>query len=241
MKLMPFLLLATLSGCTLLETRPVKVTEWFPSGSIRPNAPQARASEVGKDSKTALPALKAGQQWTYRRVDLWRNQETERFRQELVFEEGGRWMVRWTILDSDDAQRRGSITGELFDPASHGFADSRISGEHSPLRFPLNPGRSWSFDYVVRSSGKEVKVAQTALVRGWEEVRVAAGTFRALRVEHDGRYVASEGGFTWSGKIRETYWYAPAAGRVVMREYRDTKGDGSPWDQWRDELVAIKL
>ena len=34
---------------------------------------------------------------------------------------------------------------------------------------------------------------------------------------------------------------APAARRVVMREYRDTKGDGAPWDQWRDELVAIRL
>ena len=241
MKLMPYVFLATLSACTALETRPVKVTEAFPSGSIRPGAPQAGASRAGKDSATPLPALKAGQQWTYRRVDLWRNQETERFRQELAFEEGGHWMVRWTILNSDDAQRRGSITGELFDPASHGFADSRISGDHAPLRFPLNTGKSWKFDYVVRSNGKEVKVAQTAVVRGWEEVRVPAGTFRALRVEHDGRYRASESGFSWSGKIRETYWFAPSVGRVVMREYRDTKGDGGPWDQWRDELVAIRL
>ncbi len=238
MRLMPFVFFATLSACSTLETRPVKVTEVFPPGSV---GPSAAAAGGGKESAATRPALKAGQQWTYRRVDLWRKQETERFRQELAFEEGGRWMVRWTILDSDDVQRRGSITGEYFDPASHGFADSRISGDHSPLRFPLNPGKNWSFDYVVRSNAREVKVAQTTVVRGWEEVRVPAGNFRALRVEHEGRYMASESGYTWSGKIREIYWYAPSAGRVVMREYRDTKGDGGPWDQWRDELVGTRL
>jgi hypothetical protein len=35
--------------------------------------------------------------------------------------------------------------------------------------------------------------------------------------------------------------YAAAARRVVMRECRDTKGDGSLWDQWRDELVEMRL
>ena len=234
------MMLATLAACTTLETRPVKVTEVYPSGSIKANASPANGGRAAADT-VAPPPLQTAQQWTYRRVDLWRNQEIERFRQELVFEDGGRWMVRWTILNSDDAQRRGSITGELFNPSSHGFADSRISGDHAPLRFPLASGKSWSFEYVVRSKGKEVKVRQTAIARGWEEVRVPAGSFRAIRVEHDGRYQASEGEYSWSGKIREIYWYAPAAGRVVMREYRDTKGDGGPWDQWRDELVTLKL
>lgn len=241
MKRLSLALLAALSACTTFETRPVKVTEVFPPGSIKPNPVQG--SRAGTDGLAAspLPMLKVGQQWTFRRIDLWRNKETERFRQELVFEDGGRWMVRWTILDSEDGQRRGSVTGELFDPASHGFADSRISGNHAPLRFPLSSGETWSFDYVVRSNGREVKVRQTATVRGWEEINVPAGSFRALRVEHDGRYSASEGGYGWSGKIRETYWYAPDAGRVVMREYHDTKGDGGTWDQWRDELVASRL
>lgn len=241
MKFMQFALLSTLAACSALETRPVKVTEVFPPGSNRPTSSQTtRSSSDGRATSPVLE-LKVGQQWTYRRVDLWRNQETERFRQELVFAEAGRWMVRWTILNSDDAQRRGSITGELFDPASHGFADGKISGNHFPLRFPLNPGKSWSFDYAVHGNTRDVKIKQTAVVRGWEQVRVPAGSFRALRVEHEGLYSATEAGFSWNGKIRETYWYAPEVGRVVMREYRDTKGDGGPWDQWRDELVAMRL
>lgn len=241
MKLLQFAMLSTLAACSSLETRPVKVTEVFPPGASRPAISQAARSGTDERATLPLPVLKVGQQWTYRRVDLWRNQETERFRQELVFEEAGRWMVRWTILNSDDGQRRGSITGELFDPASHGFADGRVSGNHSPLRFPLSPGKSWSFDYAVRGNTKDVRIKQTAVVRGWEEVRVPAGSFRALRVEHEGLYSATESGYSWSGKVRETYWYAPEVGRIVMREYRDTRGDGSPWDQWRDELVAVRL
>lgn len=240
MKLLPFIVLVGLSACTSLETRPVKVTGVFPPGSVSLVAPQ-RGTTAAPTSAAAPPQPKAGQQWTYRRIDLWRNSETERFRQELAFEDRGRWIVRWTILDSEDARRRGSITGELFDPASHGYSDGRLSGAHVPLRFPLAPGKSWSFDYVVRSTTREVAVKQTAVVRDWEEIQTPAGRFQALRVEHDGRYVASEGGASWNGKIREIFWYAPAAGRIVMREYRDTKGDGGTWDQWRDELLEMRL
>lgn len=239
----PFIVLSVLlSACSGLETRPVKVTSVYPPGSIRPDASVTRSLADAKVESATAPVLKAGQQWAYRRVDLWRKEEAERFRQELAFEDGGRWMVRWTILNSDDPVRRGSITGELMDPANQSFADSRMSGHNESLRFPLSPGKSWSFDYSLRSQpGREIKISQTATVRGWETVTVPAGSFRALRVEHAGRYTANEGGYSWSGTIRETCWYAPSARRMVMREYRDTKGDGGTWDQWRDELVEMRL
>ena len=231
-----------LSACSALETRPVKVTSVYPPGSIRPDAPVTRDQAGAKAEPVSAPAYKAGQQWAYRRVDLWRKEETERFRQELAFEEAGRWMVRWTILNSDDPVRRGSITGELLDPASQSFADSRMSGRNEPLRFPLSPGKSWSFEYGFQSQpGRQIRVTQTATVKGWETVSVPAGSFRALRVEHAGRYTANDWGYVWSGTIREVYWYAPSARRVVMREYKDTKGDGGTWDQWRDELVELRL
>ena len=72
-------------------------------------------------------------------------------------------------------------------------------------------------------------------------MNVPAGRFRALKVMHEGRYRATDSGFSWTGDIRETYWYAPEARRVVKMEYRDTKGDGATYDQWRDELVSMRL
>lgn len=226
----PFILFAgvSLAACSSLEERP--------STAIRSVSLDANPAEV-----TPAPSLKLHQYWTYRRFDLWRKEEIERFRQEMTYAQGSHWTVRWTILDSTDAARQGSVTREVFDAASHAFADGRMKGRHEPLRFPLAPGKTWKFDYTFKLNAKEVKVAQTASVQGWEMVNVPAGSFRALRVEHLGRYEASEGGNQWQGKIQETYWYAPAAGRIVKREYRDTQGNGSTWDQWREELVDLHL
>jgi hypothetical protein len=246
MKIAPILLLSCLFGCTALETRPVKVTQTFPPGSINPDSPiamtrtgatAARENLVAAAETVSAPKLASGQQWTYRRIDLWRNEETERFRQELIFEEAGHWMTRWTILNSDDPVRRGSVTGELLDPISHAYADKKVSGRYEPLRFPLATGKTWSFKYEINGNLRKTTVQQQAKVIRWETVTVPAGKYRALRIEHQGTYAALEGGFSWSGTMRETYWYAPAVSRVVMREYRDTKGDGGVWDQWRDELV----
>jgi hypothetical protein len=53
--------------------------------------------------------------------------------------------------------------------------------------------------------------------------------------------VARQDGMSWQGRISETLWYAPVAARIVRRDYRDTKGDGGVWDQWREELVELRL
>jgi hypothetical protein len=110
------------------------------------------------------------------------------------------------------------------------------------LKFPLNVGKTWTFSYEFQSKASTVvEVKQTATVKGWETVTVPAGTFRALRVEHAGWYSAREGSAMWTGRITETFWYAPAARRIVAQEYRDTTGSGEAYDQRRDELVAMQL
>ena len=210
-----------LGGCGQLEPRPLEIAKIHPPEIVS-------------------PVLSAGQQWTYRRVDLWRKREIERFRQEFLMPDEALWIVRWNILNSDNQARMGSITGEIFDPRYHSFADARLNGHYEPLRFPLKEGKTWTFTYSMPGSN-QLKVTQTATVRGWEEVNVPAGRFSALRISHEGNYSATDGLFSWSGRISETYWYSPDARRVVKREYRDTSGEGLLWDQWRDELVEMKL
>lgn len=186
------------------------------------------------------PTFVSGQQWTYRRIDLWKGEEVERFTQLLTTPSGGEWAVLWTIESSSDAARLGT-TDERFFAATHGFGDSRMTGRHVPLQFPLGVGKSWSFSYKFQSKPQTVvDVKQTATVTGWETVKVPAGTFKALKIEHTGTYVATEDSNQWSGRITEVYWYAPAAQRVVAQEYRDTTGTGKIWDQRRDELVSMR-
>jgi hypothetical protein len=184
------------------------------------------------------PTLVAGQQWTYRRINLWNNEETERFSQTLNLQSSGQWNVFWTIHSSKDEARIGT-TEEKMENSTHGFADARMSGRYAPLQFPLSLGKSWTSNYTFQSNPNTlVDVSQTARVSGWETVTVPAGTFKALKVVHTGWYNATENSSRWTGRISETFWYAPAARRIVAQEYRDTTGSGSTWDQRRDELVA---
>lgn len=197
---------------------------------------------VSETAPVEAPVLGAGQQWVYRRTDLWKNEEAERFSQDLLYDAPAFWLVRWTILSSSDAKRKGSVTTEAMYKLTQGFDDSQMEGLHEALRFPLSPGKSWRFNYKFKSpKGPLIDVKQTATVKGWENVTVPAGTFRVLRVEHAGWYEATENRSRWTGKITETFLYAPLARRVVFHEYRDTTGRGATWDHRRDELVEMHL
>ena len=211
----------------------------FSNAQQLPPAPTATSIEA---APVTAPALLAGQYWTYRRFDMWRKEELETFSQYLLAELPDYWAVSWTILKSKDAQRLGSVTPEKLFTAGHGFGDSRVVGLHESLRFPLAVGKSWDFSYTFNGKpGSVTEIKQTATVKGWETVKVPAGTFRALRVEHQGYYATFENGSTWSGRIRETFWYAPSALRIVIHEYQDTGALGTIWDKRRDELVNMHL
>lgn len=200
------------------------------------------APAASKDPTVAKPVFHVGDMWTFRRVDLWRNETVEKFVQELRLQDGDRWTVQWRITDTEDPRRRGSVTGEYLDGRTLAFADAKMKGRYIPLSFPLHVGKTWKFSYnYTPEHHRDVAVEQVARVAGWEVVTVPAGRFRALKVVHEGRYSAVDSGFSWNGDIHEVYWYAPEVRQVVKKEYRDTKGDGAPHDQWRDELVSMRL
>lgn len=186
------------------------------------------------------PTFNVGQQWTYKRIDVWKNEETERFSQTFNRQTNGKWTVAWGILSSTDTARLGT-TDEQFDASTHGFADARVTGRYAPLQFPLAIGKTWSFSYNFQSKPDTlVEVTQTAKVTQWESMTVPAGAFKTLRVEHTGNYKATQGVHSWKGRITETFWYAPDVGRVVAQTYTDTTGRGNTWKQRRDELVSIR-
>lgn len=200
------------------------------------------AAAATAQEKVDKPALRSGEHWTYRRVDMWKSEETERFREDLLGGVGDSSTVLWTILSSQSERRRDSVTQEFLDASTLAFYDPKAEGRHVPLQFPLYPGKTWSFQYAYHPQPLlDLKIRQSAKVERWETVTVPAGSFRALKVVHQGDYADSNSGSGRTGRIHETYWYAPAAKRVVKMEYRDTQYDGSTWDHWRDELVALKV
>lgn len=140
------------------------------------------------------------------------------------------------------------------------------------LRFPLHPGDVWRYRTeetvkVPASDGAHwqyrYRTEITSRVSAVETVRVGAGTFEALRISRDIAWrkdqASGEGGGLAriknggegqvDGFTRELLWYAPEAGRVVLRAHLES-GDpnllGRPAGQlldnaatWFTELVGL--
>ena len=193
---------------------------------------------INETQPTQAPQLLPGLEWTYRRVDLWKNEEIERFTQTLVSEEPSYWAVRWAISNSKIKDRIG-VTPEVIFKDSQAFDDPLMTGRHLSLQFPLVVGKTWTFGYKYQSKPDTlVIINQSAKVKGWETITVPAGRFKVMRVEHEGRYNAEKGSDRWSGRIQEIFWYSPVVRRIVAHEYSDTTGSGQQWDKRRDELVS---
>nr|WP_316642539.1 hypothetical protein [uncultured Roseateles sp.] len=93
--------------------------------------------------------------------------------------------------------------------------ERRFSPRVEPLQFPLAVGKRWthSNSYDHASCGKTTTELRNQVV-GWEEVKVPAGTFRALRIDSEG---------TWrnrcaSDRSQYKFWYVPKVKWLVRSE-----------------------
>lgn len=60
-----------------------------------------------------------------------------------------------------------------------------------PYDFPIKPGKTWKLEFVAEGSDARTKVEKVTKnynVIGWVDVKVPAGTFRALKVEVEGEW-----------------------------------------------------
>ncbi len=148
-----------------------------------------------------------------------------------------------------------------------------VDQENGPmLRFPLHPGDVWRYRTedtvkVPASDGAHwqyrYRTQITSTVSAVETIRVGAGTFKALRISREIAWrkdqASGEGGGLdriknggdgqVDGFTQELLWYAPEAGRVVLKAHMES-GDpnlpGRPAEQlldnaatWFTELVAL--
>ena len=83
----------------------------------------------------------------------------------------------------------------------------------------------------------------TVKVGGWEEVKVPAGTFRALRVEVEGSRGKDPDPFWWpkqAARFQHTIWYAPEAQRYVKSRHRAWAMTDSLFADDAIELVELR-
>ena len=139
-----------------------------------------------------------------------------------------------------------------------------------PLSFPLSIGKTWDVEYAEdhpnrQHSSERIKATYKAV--GWEDVTVAAGAFRALKLEAEGEWSAAmapavsatssarvdaggtasvvqtnkTGATVFTGHIYKAFWYVPAVKRWVksVEEYYDP--NGVRYERSTDELESYKV
>lgn len=178
------------------------------------------------------PVLKAGDRWTYRSEDGFREALTWNEVREVVAVGPGGIDLRVTqkgrYVDNERVERWTSpgdmSIGTLFASETRRFA--------RPLprwRFPLAPGDSWSAfaSNVNESTSRAGTINYYARVGGWKSVATPAGAFDAIAVRV---LIQLDDEEFWrtATECNYLFWYAPAAGATV-REERDAqyydKGD----------------
>lgn len=107
--------------------------------------------------------------------------------------------------------------------------------------FPLEPGKTWEFEYSTKSANGDVVVHQrTARAETWEDVEVPAGKFHALKVIHSGTYtrrarrVPSLATFPKSSGMRRK---SSASSAKCVTPF----GHARTHDQVREELMAYRV
>ncbi len=113
------------------------------------------------------------------------------------------------------------------------------------FKFPLQVGSSWKSAYELRlprRSDLRVRHERTVSVVGYEDVVVAAGRFRALKVVAEGTY--QHLGFSrGTGTTRTVAWYVPEVKRWVKVAHDEFAGvaGNRPMIQREDELVFFEV
>jgi len=119
--------------------------------------------------------------------------------------------------------------------------DKRIKyeGRNKKLfNFPMEVGKSWQDKYVVKPSAlgaQETTYIETFTPLGWEETTVAAGKFKAVKLEYSqeklGQAANQPKGKVW-------YWYSPDVKYMLKCQYE--KSDY--WEETSDwELNSFQI
>jgi len=199
---------------------------------------------LGKPITTVdKPDLQVGDKWTYRSVDLWKDEETTQFEYIVTQAKGDSLKLERTIIAPATAVDIGIPSSRTADRSTWTFANrNTIEGKYVTFAFPLELGKTWEFEYSTKSANGDVVVhKRTARAETWENVEVPAGKFHALKVIHSGTYTRITRTGSFSGNVSEVFWYAPEVKRFIKREFRDTVGHARTHDQVRDELTGYRV
>ena len=178
--------------------------------AVRRDLPGGSPAAEGMPADRLRVPLPAGKAWRYAvtvRPEAWREVTlTYRTRQE-----GGALLVDTEFVH---ATGRSAFRLGTFAPGNPSHQNTRFPGfffHAAYLPEEVKKGQAVSWGWPWQGGAGRTKRWE-ARVAGWEQLRVPAGMYRALRLEADLLYL--EGGKV-KARARETLWYAPEVAQVV--------------------------
>lgn len=181
------------------------------------------------------PVWRVGDNWTYRTLDGWNNNETGRSMVTLVAFENNLNISRFKNLTSDEESTTSS-TADL-QPCRSMQNDTTVVCAGA-FKFPFTAGYKHSFNKLPASNGRS-HLSADCEGQGMEKIKVPAGEFDAYRIECKGFWTLVFGGNS-SGRFQQTLWYAPSVRNQVKSVFEDRRSNGSPNNKSITELVEHK-
>lgn len=147
---------------------------------------------------------------------------------------GEKWVWKWERTVDEEVRAEGEDIQEVVDyNGVLGFwngidtvqVSTTLGQEESSTPFrswPLYVGKKWKFvSEWENNEGTTGKTSQDVEIVSWEELKVAAGTFMAYRIEYKGIVTNSRG---FKGEMTDTWWYSPDLKTYILHVNEDGYG-----------------
>jgi S1-C subfamily serine protease len=198
------------------------------------------ASAGGTSGAPGLPA--AGATYRYQWADRQYSRKVQQFTVQVTS------VDEWNVSDSFKTEGSSTIAAQV--PAREPrFVGRRLAEGESMLEFapylPLEekgalPPLSQVSNYESNSAGRWDISADS---RGWDQVTVPSGTYRAMRVDVRGSRQGSTGALTSTiatSRFEYTAWYAPDVKRYVRVRHQRWNGKGASISDESIELIEYR-
>jgi hypothetical protein len=191
--------------------------------------------------EAARPEWVVGDTWTYARISMPTTLATATVKSNYTL----------TVRSKDDRYRLSYVASEdgvttqpspQFWSLDTNFMNRRGDGgqwqEFPWYRWPAKQGSEWSGLWLFPNTSAPSDCQATT--RGWEDVKVAAGTFKALRIEIACSFIYNGNTASGTGQLQDIIWYSPRVKRHVRMQRKTFAHVYTLADQI-EELTAFRV
>lgn len=202
----------------------------------------ASAGAQNRPDVVNRPDVKIGDSWTYQKIDNWTNIKTMEYVVEVSAVSD--MEIRLTAKHRKSgvvATITETLDLNMLTRESSGGASDRYIPNDGSYTFPFAVGKTWDAKTDYTRANRNGSYELTAKVVGWEQVKVPAGEFTAIKITKEGRYQSTSGGSSGTGRIKSTLWYVPEIKNAVKFSYEDSNWNGGLNSRDTTELLSYKV